>query len=66
MLTPFHWPEMFSLAECSAIIRLALQDAASIAGLMMTTEAVVAEKPKPRRLATSMPNYVDDLAGMDF
>jgi chaperonin GroEL len=28
------------------VVRTALQDAASIAGLLITTEAMVAEKPK--------------------
>ena len=30
------------------VIRTALQDAASVAGLLVTTEAMVAEKPKPK------------------
>ena len=34
MLTPFHWPEMFSLAECSAIIRLAEAKGLREAGLV--------------------------------
>ena len=31
------------------VVRAALQDAASVAGLLVTTEAMVAEKPKKRR-----------------
>lgn len=54
------------IVDPTKVVRIALQDAASIAGLMMTTEAVVAEKPKPRRQNAPMPDYVDDLAGMDF
>jgi chaperonin GroEL len=54
------------IVDPTKVVRIALQDAASIAGLMMTTEAVVAEKPRPRRQNASMPDYVDDLAGMDF
>ena len=30
------------------VVRTALQDAASVAGLLVTTEAIVAEKPKPK------------------
>jgi hypothetical protein len=30
------------------VVRTALQDAASVAGLLVTTEAMVAEKPKPK------------------
>jgi chaperonin GroEL len=29
------------------VVRTALQDAASVAGLLITTEAMIAEKPKP-------------------
>jgi chaperonin GroEL len=39
------------------VVRTALQDAASIAGLLITTEAMVAEKPKrpePRPSAAEM------------
>ena len=43
------------------VTRSALQTAASIAGLFLTTEAVVAEKPEP---AAPMP--ADPSAGMDF
>jgi chaperonin GroEL len=32
------------------VVRAALQDAASVAGLLITTEAMVAEKPKPERM----------------
>ncbi|MGX5828164.1 chaperonin GroEL [Mesorhizobium sp. 43Arga] len=43
------------------VVRTALQDAASVAGLLVTTEAMVAEKPK-KEAAPSMPTG----AGMDF
>ena len=43
------------------VTRSALQNAASIAGLFLTTEAVVADKPEP---APAMP--ADPGAGMDF
>jgi chaperonin GroEL len=36
------------------VVRTALQDAASVAGLLVTTEAMVAEKPKPKA-APAMP-----------
>jgi chaperonin GroEL len=35
-------------------VRIALQDAASVAGLLITTEAMVAEKPEPKG-APAMP-----------
>ncbi|TPN86641.1 chaperonin GroEL [Mesorhizobium sp. CU2] len=43
------------------VVRTALQDAASVAGLLVTTEAMVAEKPK-KETGPSMPAG----AGMDF
>ncbi len=36
------------------VVRLALQDAASVAGLLVTTEAMIAEAPKPEK-APAMP-----------
>ncbi|WP_028002896.1 chaperonin GroEL [Sinorhizobium arboris] len=43
------------------VVRTALQDAASIAGLLITTEAMVAEKPKKEAPVPPMPS-----GGMDF
>ncbi len=43
------------------VVRAALQDAASIAGLLVTTEAMVAEKPKKEASMPAMPG-----GGMDF
>ncbi|MCD1265355.1 chaperonin GroL [Shinella sumterensis] len=43
------------------VVRTALQDAASVAGLLVTTEAMIAEKPK-KETASAMPAG----AGMDF
>ncbi|WP_042506100.1 chaperonin GroEL [Tropheryma whipplei] len=44
------------------VTRSALENAASIAGLFLTTEAVVAEKPEPK----PAPGPADPGAGMDF
>jgi chaperonin GroEL len=43
------------------VVRTALQDAASVAGLLVTTEAMIAEKPK-KETAPALPGG----AGMDF
>ncbi|MEY9101301.1 chaperonin GroEL [Sinorhizobium fredii] len=43
------------------VVRTALQDAASVAGLLITTEAMVAEKPKKEAPLPPMPG-----GGMDF
>jgi len=42
-------------------VRTALQDAASVAGLLITTEAMVAELPKEKPATPAMPG-----GGMDF
>jgi chaperonin GroEL len=44
------------------VVRAALEGAASVAGLLVTTEAMVAEKPKKEAPAPAMPGG----AGMDF
>ena len=41
------------------VVRTALQDAASVAGLLVTTEAMVAEKPKKEPASPSMPTGMD-------
>ncbi len=41
------------------VVRSALQDAASIAGLLITTEAMIAEKPKKDSGAPQMPGGMD-------
>jgi chaperonin GroEL len=43
------------------VVRAALQDAASVAGLLVTTEAMIAEKPKEEAPPPPMPG-----GGMDF
>jgi chaperonin GroEL len=37
------------------VVRSALQNAASVAGLLLTTEAMIADKPQPKRGAGAMP-----------
>ena len=46
------------------VVRTALQDAASVAGLLITTEAMVAEKPKKK--GPAMPAGGGDMGDMDF
>jgi len=46
------------------VVRTALQDAASVAGLLITTEAMVAELPKKQQAAPAMPG--GGMGGMDF
>ena len=46
------------------VVRTALQDAASVAGLLITTEAMVAEKPKKK--APAMPPGAGGMGDMDY
>jgi len=48
------------IIDPAKVVRVALQDAASVAGLLITTEAMVAEKPEPKAAAPAMP----DMGGM--
>ena len=50
------------IIDPTKVVRTALQDAASIAGLLMTTEAMVAEKPKKESPMPAMPPG----GGMDY
>jgi chaperonin GroEL len=50
------------IIDPTKVVRHALQDAASVAGLLITTEAMVAEKPEPKSAAPVMPPG----GGMDF
>jgi chaperonin GroEL len=40
------------IVDPTKVTRFALQNAASVAGLLMTTEAMVAEKPKKEKNST--------------
>jgi chaperonin GroEL len=51
------------IVDPAKVVRVALQDAASIAGLMITTEAMVAEAPKKKE-APAMP--AGGMGGMDY
>ena len=46
------------------VVRTALQNAASVASLMLTTDAMVAEKPK--KDTGSAPGGAPGMGGMDF
>jgi chaperonin GroEL len=53
------------IVDPAKVVRAALQDAASIAGLLITTEAMVAEAPK-KESAPAMPGGGGGMGGMDF
>jgi chaperonin GroEL len=52
------------IIDPTKVVRLALQGAASIAGLLVTTEAMVADRPQPA--APAMPGGMGGMGGMDF
>ena len=53
----------FGVIDPAKVVRTALQDAASVAGLLITTEAMIADKPEPRGQAGGgMPG---GMGGMD-
>jgi len=50
------------IIDPTKVVRIALQDAASVAGLLITTEAMVADEPEKKGAGGGMP----DMGGMDF
>jgi chaperonin GroEL len=60
-----EYVDMFQagIVDPAKVVRAALQDAASVAGLLVTTEAMVAELPK-KESAPAMPG--GGMGGMDF
>ncbi|MET7245796.1 chaperonin GroEL [Methylobacterium sp. EM32] len=52
------------IVDPAKVVRTALQDAASVAGLLVTTEAMVADAPKKDSPAPAMPG--GGMGGMDF
>src|SRR6201997_4781599 len=52
------------IIDPTKVVRAALQNAASIAGLLITTEAMIAEKPKKENAAPAMPG--GGMGGMDY
>ena len=55
------------IIDPTKVVRAALQNAASIAGLLVTTEAMVAERPKKDSGAPAMPGGgMGGMGGMDY
>jgi chaperonin GroEL len=65
-----EYVDMFEqgIVDPAKVVRAALQDAASVAGLLVTTEAMVAEVPKKQSSAPAMPpgGGMGGMGGMDF
>ncbi len=64
-----EFTDMFQagIIDPTKVVRHSLQDAASIAGLLITTEAMVAEKPEPKGAGGMPPGGgMGGMGGMDF
>jgi chaperonin GroEL len=48
------------IVDPTKVVRTALQNAASVAGLLITTEAMIAEKPEKKKDAPAMPHDHED------
>ncbi len=55
------------IVDPAKVVRAAIQNAASVAGLLVTTEAMIAEAPKKESAAPGMPGGgMGGMGGMDF
>jgi len=54
------------IVDPAKVVRAALQDAASVAGLLVTTEAMIAELPKEAPAMPAMPGGGGGMGGMGF
>jgi chaperonin GroEL len=52
------------IVDPTKVVRAALQDAASVAGLLITTEAIVTDKPEKEKAPAGMPAGMDGMGGM--
>ena len=52
------------IIDPTLVTRTAVQNAASIAGLLLTTEAVISDKPEPAGAAPAMPDMGGGMGGM--
>ena len=56
----------FGVVDPAKVTRSALQNAASIAGIMLTTETLIADKPEPKEAAGGGGGHDHGMGGMDF
>ena len=54
------------IIDPAKVVRVALQDAGSVAGLLVTTEAMVAERPKKDLGSPAMAGGMGGMGGMDY
>jgi len=56
----------FGVIDPAKVTRSALQNAASIASLLLTTETLIADKPEPKEAAGAGAGHEHGMGGMDF
>jgi chaperonin GroEL len=54
------------IIDPTKVVRVALQDAASVAGLLITTEGMVADRPEPKGAPGMPPGGMGGMGGMDY
>src|SRR6202030_4678847 len=55
------------IIDPTKVVRVALQDAASVGGLLITTEAMIADRPEPKGQAGMPPGGgMGGMGGMDY
>jgi chaperonin GroEL len=54
------------IIDPTKVVRVALQDAASVAGLLITTEGMVADRPEPKGQPGMPPGGMGGMGGMDY
>jgi chaperonin GroEL len=54
------------IIDPTKVVRVALQDAASVAGLLITTEAMVGDRPEPKPAPGMAPGGMGGMGGMDY
>ncbi|MEO8244533.1 MAG: chaperonin GroEL, partial [bacterium] len=55
----------FGVIDPAKVVRVALEDASSIAGLLITTEAMIADRPEPKSAAGGAGGGMGGMGGMD-
>ncbi|MDR3424340.1 MAG: chaperonin GroEL [Alphaproteobacteria bacterium] len=54
------------IVDPTKVVRIALESAASVAGLLITTEAMITDKPEKKAAAGGPGGGMGDMGGMDF
>src|ERR1700741_3931570 len=54
------------IIDPTKVVRVALQDAASVAGLLITTEGMIADRPESKGLPGMPPGGMGGMGGMDY